>query len=140
MPLEHAIFVLQSFWKRYDHSVWVKAGLYTFDVGSDWANGILMMQCSDNSTTNGTSSLMLQHSDNSTTNGTASDCHPWWGSATIAMMWLPPALLCIPMLVIVLERISKNHQSGSMTTGQRFGRLIRAPIGFLLFAAMFPKY
>ena len=101
MPLEDTIFVFQSFWKRFDHSVWVKAGLYTTDVGSDLWNGILMvLPCFDNSTTNGTSSLK---SDNSTNDGTTSDCDMWWGSLTIAMTWLPQALTLLGLILLMLK-------------------------------------
>ena len=65
------------------HSVWAKVGLYTFDIGSDWVNGGLMLRCPDNST-NATQETPLNED---------SDCEPWWGSLTIAMSWMPPTIV-----------------------------------------------
>ena len=68
-----------------EHSIWVKVGLYTFDVGSDWVNGGLMLDCSSNSTLNKTIFNTTLSKDDG--------CEPWWGSLTIAMSWNPPTVL-----------------------------------------------
>ena len=76
------------------HSVWVKVGLYTFDIGSDWVNGGLMLRCPDNST-NATQETPLNED---------SDCEPWWGSLTIAMSWMPPTIV---FSVFVINNVKK---------------------------------
>ena len=73
--------------KMPDHSIWVKVGLYTFDVGSDWVNGGLMLDCSSNLTLNQTLPTL------NTTSSEEIGCEPWWGSLTIAMSWSPPTIL-----------------------------------------------
>ena len=73
------------------HSVWIKVGLYTFDIGSDWINGGLMVQCPVNLTINETFPTL--NSINVTDLSKDDGCEPWWGSLTIAMSWIPPAIL-----------------------------------------------
>ena len=92
-----------------DHGVWVKAGLYTFDVGSDLANGISMIQCPDNSTINVTSSqdVLSLNEDNK--------CDIWWGSLTIAAIWIPPAIGYISVILalawILTEVVRKSEKA-----------------------------
>ena len=92
-----------------DHGVWVKAGLYTFDVGSDLANGMSMLQCPDNSTTNVTSSqdVLSLNKDN--------HCHIWWGSLTIATIWIPPAIGCsfvvLGLAMMIQEYVRKSEKA-----------------------------
>ena len=83
-----------------EHSVWVKVGLYTFDVGSDWVNGGLMLQCSVNSTTNETFP-----SPRATSSEELAGCEPWWGSLTIAMSWIPPTLFFLMGAFGAIQRI-----------------------------------
>lgn len=71
--------------KMSTHSVWVKVGLYMFDVGSYWVNGGLMLQCPVNSTLN----------DTITTRNATTSCDTWWGALTIAMSWNPPTLVLL---------------------------------------------
>ena len=87
-----------------DHGVWVKAGLYTFDVGSDWVNGGLMLQCPVNSTINETFSSPKANLSKDTTG-----CEPWWGSLTIAMSWVPPTLAC---LLVAIQGIRNLFMRG----------------------------
>ena len=75
------------------HSVWVKVGLYTFDIGSDWFNGGLMLQCPVNQTVNET--IPTLNTINDTDLSKEDGCEPWWGSLTIAMSWIPPTIIFI---------------------------------------------
>ena len=86
-----------------EHSIWVKVGLYTFDVGSDWVNGGLMLDCSSNATLNETIPIF------NTTLSKDDGCEPWWGSMTIAMSWSPPTILFfIGIVVWIAEKIKKG--------------------------------
>jgi len=116
------------------HSVWVKVGLYTFDIGSDWFNGGLMLQCPVNLTINETIPTLdtINDTDLSKDDG----CEPWWGSITIAMSWIPPTII---FLIYISGSIRKNMKKGKcFTCWEITGHLLLGPVIYALWPLLVP--
>ena len=85
-----------------EHSVWVKVGLYTFDIGSDWINGGLMLQCPVNLT------IPTLNKTSDTNVSKDNGCEPWWGPLTIAMSWIPPTIIFLLFSVGSIRGVVKK--------------------------------
>ena len=94
-----------------DHSVWVKVGLYTFDIGSDWINGGLMLQCPVNLTINATIPTLNKTKDTDLSKDDG--CEPWWGSLTIAMSWIPPTIIFLLVIAVLIEDLVTKRRCPS---------------------------
>lgn len=113
-----------------DHSIWVKVGLYTFDVGSDWVNGGLMLDCSSNSTLNKTIFNTTLSKDDG--------CEPWWGSITIAMSWSPPTILFFIGILFIGFTIKEGSPSPGVFCGQICLFTCLGPIIYVLWPLLVP--
>ena len=116
------------------HSVWVKVGLYTFDIGSDWINGGLMLQCPVNLTINDTIATLntINDKDLSKDNG----CEPWWGSLTIAMSWIPPTIVFLIGISTSIRSLVKKGRCFSC--GELTCSLLLGPIVYALWPLLVP--
>ena len=111
-------------------SVFIKAGLYLFDICSDWVTGGIMLYNDQ--------LIELKNNSDTTANGTiandtiarcldSSERHFEWGVKTIAMSWIPATLTMFYLVQIAAIDGGLKH-------------LITLPLRFILWPLLVPVY